>query len=84
MRPVPPKAQRGAVGGVPGRSKLRPGKGTARKLPTVPAQWSKNRKVWVVVCPHCRREHLHGPQPGPRTSDCSGPGYIVAAPKESK
>ncbi|WP_435589788.1 hypothetical protein [Micromonospora aurantiaca (nom. illeg.)] len=46
-----------------------------------------DHEIWVVDCPYCGREHLHGDGPGHRVADCfnhpdSDPGYIVDAPPD--
>lgn len=61
----------------------------ARTLPCVPCAYvdriapGRPLSVWVVRCPFCRGEHVHGPGVGSRVADChpaTGPGvYVVTA-----
>lgn len=40
------------------------------------SKWS-----WIVICPYCNNEHVHGKKEGWRASDClPGGEYYVQAP----
>lgn len=57
-----------------------------RDIPTVQASWSTDGTLYRIVCPHCHRIHVHGPQPGHKAAHCEPGtpgkvlGYILIGP----
>ena len=47
-----------------------------------PQPYGKSRRWWAVICPHCRKLHVHGDLPpglySKREAPCYGPSYWIA------